>query len=365
MHCLLLLLLIFTTKNIDAANRQTNFPSGLDLRADHSLDFRPEHQQEGLPSVFQLILDAQRINGQGTFRHFFSQTPVSQALTIFVKRDEKTGRNQVFTERVEGAVAYYHPLARQQRVLPPLKLKGGEVQEFVPKSKQVSSSTQDNITELAARIAAGNLSPEQRNALIIQMNQLVLQQSAPAGGPVVSDTPKALQTDTPTTFIFGGPADPALLGNVVTKSSAAAPVASVVHAQAAPARIVTPAPAAVDPNQVIPTTSAPIIHAQVAPVPAPVVPPAPAPAAHDQTRPKPQKQQTAEVTPIRPEELKKLIRAKKSDAELLNSNKGITEQDIQIAKKEIATEDAERARQRAQEEKARQDAAKALQEEKE
>lgn len=65
-------------------------------------------------------------------------------------------------------------------------------------------------------------------------------------------------------------------------------------------------------------------------------------AAHEKTRPKPSKPETQQAPSISPEELENLIRAKVSDAELLNPNRGITQEEIDHAKREIARKDVQK-----------------------
>jgi hypothetical protein len=382
-----------------------------------ALIFHPvgENTLDGLPDHFRLILGAPCTDQPGTtFRDFFRNNPSQGTYSIFVNKPRPNFFN-VLTKKPE------HSITQEYQFILPAKPKTLRIEApaFTPKNLLPAQKAQQTIRELALKIATEqDLTPEARQRLIDEMAR---QQA------IINELSK------PTTFIFGGPANPDLLATDANQQPTQSATVSDSTPPTSPAKTTQRSFAAItaqepktSPNSAAADQDLP--RATHKPLPEHTITPedleqlvedgltdkkllemgfvqedinqarknieerealenalikaaeeeekrkdrnaakqerradqrnAPAEitqvaaAAHEKTRPKPRKPETQQAPSISPEELENLIRAKVSDAELLNPNRGITQEEIDHAKREIARKDAQK------EEKARQDAARA------
>lgn len=398
MHYLLLFFLFISTQTVQFIQCQeihhTSNLEHLDLAA---LIFLPVggNTLDGLPDHFRLILGARCTDQPGTFRDFFSSNQSNDTYSIFVSNPQP-GVFKVLTEQPSDGTAqeYQFELPKKPK---PLRL---EAAAFTPKSLSPAQKAQQTIRESALKIATEqNLTPEARQRLIDEMAR---QQA------IINELSK------PTTFIFGGPANPDLLAAATdqqpiaptvpaltspTASDSTSPTNSAASTQKSFAAVTAQEPKT-SPNSATADQDLPRATHKLLPehtitpedleqlvedgltdkelleeerealenalievaeeekkrkdrnaakkqrradqrnAPAEIT--QVAAAAHEKTRPKPPKPGTQQAPSITPEELENLIRAKVSDAELLNPNRGITQEEIDHAKREIARKDAQK-----------------------
>lgn len=401
MHYLLLFFLFISTQTVQFIKSQEK-KGDFGLLGLDALTFTPvgNNIANGLPAQFRLILGARCTDQPGTFRDFFSSNQSKDTYRIFVSKPQPNVFT-VLTEQPSDGTAqeYQFELPKKPK---PLRL---EAAAFIPKSLSPLQQAEQRIKELAVELATkGSLTPEERKRIIDEMAQqqaTINELSEPTtfifGGPI---NPNVLAAATDQQPI--APTVPALTSP--TASDSTSPTNSAASTQKSFAAVIAQEPKTSQSSaapQAAPLTANPqnLKGATHKPLPENTIKPedleqlvkdgltnkqlleigfvqadinqareniearkaaeqkqkgradrrnAPAKitqndkAAHEKTRPKPPKPETQQVHSISPEELENLIRAKVSDTELLKKNRGITQEDIDQAKREIARKDVQK-----------------------
>ena len=403
MHYLLLFFLFISTQTVQFIQcQEIHHTPNLEVDA---LIFHPvgEKTLNGLPDHFRLILGARCTDQRGTFRDFFKNNPSQETYSIFVT-SPKPSVFTVLTKKPENSITQEY-----QFILPakPKTLRL-EAAAFIPKSLSPLQQAEQRIKELAVELATKrSLTPEERQRIIDEIAQqqaTINELSKPTttfvfGGPV---NPSLLTTD--------ANQQPTQSATVSESTPPTGPVQTIQKSFAAAAAQKAPSTASLE--DLARATHKPLPENTIAPedleqlvedgltnkellemgfakkdinqarknikerealenalieaaeeeekrladqrnAPAKITQVTQSAPAHEKTRPKPPKPETQQAPSMSPEELENLIRANVSDAELLNPNRGITQEEIDHAKREIVRKDAARAK----EEKEKRDAA--------